>query len=193
MCMNRVTLIGFTGQDAKASTTQSGREVTRFTPTSHDLRRVGGAATNRPLCSALFRDPLNRSKYEPDLSDYCPRLQKVRSAKRRQEVVKGDFVRKVFYLYGCRIPLVSFRLVEQIVSADTQVEDTSRLHAIGIVVVVLQAPKGSIAALWKRNQLRRDFADCAVRVSAVRDGVGYRHKHSIAGQTHGYLLIRCEA
>jgi single-strand DNA-binding protein len=30
MYMNRVTLIGFTGQDAKAATTQTGKEVTRF-------------------------------------------------------------------------------------------------------------------------------------------------------------------
>jgi single-strand DNA-binding protein len=30
MCMNRVTLIGFTGQDAKASATQTGKKVTRF-------------------------------------------------------------------------------------------------------------------------------------------------------------------
>jgi single-strand DNA-binding protein len=28
--MNRVTLIGFTGKDAKAATTQTGKEVTRF-------------------------------------------------------------------------------------------------------------------------------------------------------------------
>ena len=31
MYMNRITLIGFTGQDAKSSATQTGREVTRFT------------------------------------------------------------------------------------------------------------------------------------------------------------------
>jgi single-strand DNA-binding protein len=30
MYMNRVTLIGFTGQDAKAAITQTGKEVTRF-------------------------------------------------------------------------------------------------------------------------------------------------------------------
>jgi single-strand DNA-binding protein len=30
MYMNRVTLIGFTGQDAKAGTTQAGKEVTRL-------------------------------------------------------------------------------------------------------------------------------------------------------------------
>jgi single-stranded DNA-binding protein len=30
MYMNRITLIGFTGQDAKAAATQTGREVTRF-------------------------------------------------------------------------------------------------------------------------------------------------------------------
>ena len=31
MYMNRITLIGFTGQDARSSATQTGREVTRFT------------------------------------------------------------------------------------------------------------------------------------------------------------------
>jgi single-strand DNA-binding protein len=30
MYMNRITLIGFTGQDAKAAATQTGKEVTRF-------------------------------------------------------------------------------------------------------------------------------------------------------------------
>jgi single-strand DNA-binding protein len=30
MYMNRITLIGFIGQDAKAATTQTGKEVTRF-------------------------------------------------------------------------------------------------------------------------------------------------------------------
>jgi single-strand DNA-binding protein len=30
MYMNRITLIGFTGQDAKTATTQKGKEVTRF-------------------------------------------------------------------------------------------------------------------------------------------------------------------
>jgi single-stranded DNA-binding protein len=30
MYMNRITLIGFTGHDAKAAATQTGKEVTRF-------------------------------------------------------------------------------------------------------------------------------------------------------------------
>ena len=48
--------------------------------------------------------------------------------------------------------------MEQIVRADAQIEHVARLHAIGIVVVVLLAREVIVAALGQREQLRGDLA-----------------------------------
>src|SRR5471030_2841890 len=119
----------------------------------------------------------NRSEREADAGYHGSRLQEMGSAERRQEVVQGHFVGQVGDVYGRGQLLVLFR-VEQVIGADAQVENVARLHAIGIVVVVL------LAGLRQGDQLGFDQA------AALGDGVVEGRKDTAAGQADRSLL-RC--
>src|ERR1019366_1510638 len=93
----------------------------------------------------------------------------------RQEVVQRDLVGQVGDFKRAGELFVLLR-VEQVVAADTQIEDVPRLHAIGIVVVVL------LAGLRQGDQFRRHSA------TARSDGIAIRGEHIAAGQADRGLL-----
>src|ERR1019366_284359 len=88
-------------------------------------------------------------KHEADPAPDGPRLEEVRAAERREEVVEGDLVRQVGDLEagGDLLPLLR---MEQVIGAETEVEDMTRLHPVRIVIVIL------LAALRQGDQLGRD-------------------------------------
>ena len=91
---------------------------------------------------------------KPNAAYESSRLQEVRSTEGGQEVIQRDLVSQVFDLQGGDNALLAFR-VHEIVGADAEVKDIARLHAIGIVVVIL------LPGLWKRQQLRCDYTGTA--------------------------------
>src|SRR5258708_350980 len=64
------------------------------------------------------------------------------------------------------------------------------IDARGIVVIIFLARNPVVSALWKRNQLRSYRTGAAV-VRAKR--TVHRRQYSVASQSDGYLLIRCES
>src|SRR5436309_2189010 len=96
-----------------------------------------------------------------------PRLQKVCSAKRRQEVVQGYFVGQVVDRQGSGDTLRSFA-VQKIVGADSEIEDITWGHAGRVVVVIFLARKWSVSALRKIDQFGCNGAHRAILVRAVR-------------------------
>jgi len=55
MYMNRITLIGFTGQDAKPAATQTGKEVTRFSlATTNAINKIQNGGRRRTGTIASF-------------------------------------------------------------------------------------------------------------------------------------------
>src|ERR1039457_5609372 len=116
-----------------------------------------------------------RSEREADAGDQGSRLQEVGAAEGRQEVIQRDLVGKVGYLERPG-KLFVFLRVQQVVAADAKVEDVARLHAVGIVVIVL------LAGLWQGDQLRRHGS------IARSNGTTVGREHITAGQTDGSLL-----
>ena len=83
----------------------------------------------------LLREPL---KNKSDASHNSSRLQKMCSAERRQEIVERYLVHQICDVNRCRESLAFFRM-EQIVSAQTEVEYVARSDAIRVVIVVFSA------------------------------------------------------
>ena len=79
----------------------------------------------------------------------------MRSAKGGKEVVQSHDVGQVRDLHRC---LEASRALgmQQIIRADPDAEHMPRLHAVGVVVVVLLARNSIVAALGKGYQLRGD-------------------------------------
>jgi len=71
------------------------------------------------------------SEDQADVSNYAARLQEVRAAKRRQEVVERHLVHQVGDVHRSRDALVAF-LVEQVVGADAEVERVARFFRSGL-------------------------------------------------------------
>ena len=80
------------------------------------------------------------------------RLQEVRAAERGKEVVESHDVGQVVDSKRGGDARHSFPMRE-VVAADAEVKDVARLHAIGVVIVILLAWERSIAALGKSDQL----------------------------------------
>src|ERR1035437_9761305 len=78
------------------------------------------------------------SEREADAGGQGSRLQEMRAAEGRQKVIQRDLVGQVGDLERSGELFVLLR-VQQVVAAESQVEDVARLHAVGIVVVVLLA------------------------------------------------------
>jgi hypothetical protein len=85
-----------------------------------------------------------------------------------QEVVPHNFVRKVIDLYRCRVSLVPFRLAQEIISSYGRVKNIARLHAIAIVVLIVQARKRPVSRMVRKTQIRSMGSFCHVRNVGVK-------------------------
>ena len=110
---------------------------------------------------------------EPDRSRHRARRHIVSSAEGGQEIVERFFVGEVDYRQA-QAPLFLVA-VEQIVVADCDIEQTARLHPLGIVIVVL----GS-----RRRDLEERGPVLGCRAGAIgADGHAGRGVHATAEQS----------
>src|SRR5207302_1419373 len=89
------------------------------------------------------------SERESDASHHRPRLQEMRAAERRQEIIQRNLIGKIGDLERCRDSLASLGM-DQVIRTDAQIQYMAWLHAVGIVVIVL------LAGLRQGDELGRD-------------------------------------
>src|SRR5579859_5843521 len=116
------------------------------------------------------------------MSHHCPGRHEMRAAEGGVKVVQGDLVHQVDDLYGGCEPLFAFGM-EQVLRADTDVEQAARFHAVGIVIVVLESGLG-------QSQERR-FSHVARGIGI--EGIGKSRQHAVAGEAQIDLLVRSKS
>ena len=78
--------------------------------------------------------------------------------------------------------------MQEIVGADAQIENVARLHAVGIMIVILLRSEKGHSLLAVALSASMSPPRCRRPVQSV-SGLGDRGKYSVAGQANRYLLI----